>query len=50
MDEGSGETVPCHHCGAAIEVTPGQSRFRAFTRHFQAEHIRGEADGPDTGD
>ncbi len=50
MDEGSGETVPCHYCGAAIEVTPGQSRFRAFTRHFQAEHIRGEAGDPDTGD
>ena len=58
MDDASGETVPCHYCGAAIEVAPGQSRFRAFTTHFETEHIRGEGGGagspaagvPDTGD
>lgn len=39
------ETVPCHYCGADIDVPAERSRFEVFTTHFEAEHIRADADG-----
>jgi hypothetical protein len=37
-------TVPCHYCGADIDVPAERSRFEAFTTHFEAEHIREDGD------
>jgi hypothetical protein len=39
MNDRAEETVPCHYCGAEVEVPTDRSRFEAFTAHFQTEHI-----------
>jgi hypothetical protein len=44
MADTGGKTVPCHYCGADIDVPAERSRFEAFTTHFQAEHIGDDGD------
>lgn len=45
MGDTGEKTVPCHYCGADIDVPAGSSRFEAFTTHFETEHIREGGDG-----